>query len=141
MVCRLASALGLLAATLLVAGAAPIAQAQQDRPAAPAKTAEPVRFSIVIRNRKVDAVQQRIRVTQGDVVELAFASDEPAELHLHGYDRLVTVAPNAPAVLRLDANVAGRFSIEAHRFGGGTGGARKQGRGHVVLLYLDVYPR
>jgi FtsP/CotA-like multicopper oxidase with cupredoxin domain len=136
LVCRFASALGLLAATLLVT--APIAQAQQDRPPASAKTAEPVRFSIVIRNRKVDAAQQRIRVTQGDVVELAFASDEPAELHLHGYDRLVTVAPNAPAVLRLDANVAGRFSIEAHRFGGG---ARKQGRGHVVLLYLDVYPR
>jgi hypothetical protein len=140
MVHRLASALRLLVATLVLTGAAAIVPAQQDQraaPAAPARTAEPVRFSIVIRNRKVP--QQRIRVTQGDVVELAFTSDEPAELHLHGYDRLVTVAPNAPAVLRLEANIAGRFSIEAHGFAGGTGGQR--GRGHVVLLYLDVYPR
>ena len=57
-----------------------------------------------------------IRVTRGDALELEFSTDEAAELHLHGYDKLIKVAPAAPALLRLDATIAGRFSIEAHGF-------------------------
>jgi len=58
-----------------------------------------------------------------------------------GYDELVTVAPGVPAVLRLDANIAGRFSIEAHNFAGNASGRRASARSHEVLLYLEVYPR
>jgi hypothetical protein len=123
---------GLAAGLLTIAAAA--APAQQGAPSA-AKSAEPVRFSIAIKNRKADA--KRIRATQGDVLELTFTSDEPAELHLHGYDKLVSVEPNAPAVLRLDAKIAGRFPIEAHRFGSGS---QSKG-GHAALLYLEIYPR
>jgi hypothetical protein len=122
--------------TCTVTRAAP---APRDAPAETARTAEPVRFAVAIKNRKVDAAQKQIRVRQGDVLELAFTSDERAELHLHGYDRLLTVEPGAPAILRLEARIAGRFSIEAHGFGDGSGGRR--GSGHVVLLYLEVYPR
>ncbi len=132
---RRRGALALLAGMALIAAAISTAPGQQSVPSEPAKTAEPVRFSIAIKNRKVDA--KRIRAKQGDVLELTFTSDEPAELHLHGYDKLVTVAPNAPAVLRLDAKIAGRFPIEAHKFG--TGSQSKGG--HVALLYLEVYPR
>jgi hypothetical protein len=132
---RRRGALALLAGMALIAAATSNAPGQQSVPSEPAKTAEPVRFSIAIKNRKVDA--KRIRAKQGDVLELTFTSDEPAELHLHGYDKLVTVAPNAPAVLRLDAKIAGRFPIEAHKFG--TGSQSKGG--HVALLYLEVYPR
>jgi FtsP/CotA-like multicopper oxidase with cupredoxin domain len=134
---RRRGALALLAGMALIAAATSTAPGQQSVPSEPAKTAEPVRFSIAIKNRKVDAAQKRIRAKQGDVLELTFTSDEPAELHLHGYDKLVTVAPNAPAVLRLDAKIAGRFPIEAHKFG--TGSQSKGG--HVALLYLEVYPR
>jgi hypothetical protein len=108
--------------------------------AAPAIAAEPVRVSVAIQSRKVDASQQTIRVSQGAALELTFTGDEPAELHLHGYDRTVKVLPGTPAVLRVEAKIAGRFSIEAHRFGdpgAGTGGKS----GHVVLLYLEVHPR
>jgi hypothetical protein len=132
---RRRGALALLAGMALIAAAISTAPGQQSVPSEPAKTAEPVRFSIAIKNRKVDA--KRIRAKQGDVLELTFTSDEPAELHLHGYDKLVTVAPDAPAVLRLDAKIAGRFPIEAHKFG--TGSQSKGG--HVALLYLEVYPR
>jgi hypothetical protein len=132
---RRRGALALLAGMALIAAAISTAPGQQSVPSEPAKTAEPVRFSIAIKNRKVDA--KRIRAKQGDVLELTFTSDEPAELHLHGYDKLMTVAPNAPAVLRLDAKIAGRFPIEAHKFG--TGSQSKGG--HVALLYLEVYPR
>jgi hypothetical protein len=102
--------------------------------------AEPVRFSIAIKSRKVDASQKTIRVMQGTALELSFTSDQAAELHLHGYDRTIEVVPGAPAVLQLDAKIAGRFSIEAHRFGtAGAPGAGKQS--HTVLLYVEVHPR
>jgi hypothetical protein len=97
------------------------------------------RFSIVIRARSVDGPHRTIRATQGAMLELAFAADETVELHLHGYDRHLTVRPGEKAVLRLDAKVAGRFAIEAHRFGASAGGSTS--RGHVVLLYLEIHPR
>jgi len=101
--------------------------------------AEVARFSIVIRARSVDSAQRTIRATQGAMLELAFDADETVELHLHGYDRILTVHPGEEAVMRLDAKVAGRFAIEAHRFEGPAGGSAS--RGHVVLLYLEIYPR
>ena len=101
--------------------------------------AEAERFSIVIRGRSVDAPHRTIRVTQGAMLELAFATDETVELHLHGYDRHLTVRPGEEAVMRLDAKVSGRFAIEAHRFGASAGGSAS--RGHVVLLYLEIHPR
>ena len=102
-----------------------------------AHAAEPVRQSIVIRNGKVDGGQNVIRVAQGDTVELEFTGEEAAELHLHGYDRLVMLQPGRPAVLRIEATIAGRFPLEAHAFGGG-GGRRHM---HSVVLYLEVLPR
>jgi hypothetical protein len=60
-----------------------------------------------------------------------------AELHLHGYDQMLTVQPGSPAVMRVQARTAGRFAIEAHRFGPDSGRSRR----HVVLLYLEVHPR
>jgi hypothetical protein len=102
-------------------------------------SAEAERFSIVIRGRSVEGPQRTIRATQGTMLELAFAADETVELHLHGYDRHLTVQPGGEAVMRLDAKLAGRFPIEAHRFGGSAGGSPS--RGHVVLLYLEIHPR
>jgi hypothetical protein len=101
--------------------------------------AEPERFAISIQARKVDPAQRTLRVTQGAAVELAFTADEPMELHLHGYDQLLTVPPGPVAVMRVDAKIAGRFAIAAHRFGGDAGKSRSAR--HVVLLYLEVHPR
>src|SRR5262249_31897279 len=88
--------------------------------------------------RSVDGPQRTIRASQGVMLELAFAADETVELHLHGYDRHLTVRPGEEAVMRLDAKVAGRFAIGAHRFGGGAGGPPS--RGHVALLFLAIHP-
>jgi hypothetical protein len=108
-------------------------------PPSQVSSAEAERFSIVIRGRSVEGPQRTIRATQGTMLELAFAADETVELHLHGYDRHLTVQPGGEAVMRLDAKLAGRFPIEAHRFGGSAGGSPS--RGHVVLLYLEIHPR
>jgi hypothetical protein len=102
-------------------------------------SAEAERLSIVIRGRSLDGPHRTIRATQGTMLELAFTSDETLELHLHGYDRQLTVRAGEEAVMRLDAKVAGRFAIEAHRFDGLAGGPPS--RGHVVLLYLEIHPR
>jgi hypothetical protein len=102
-------------------------------------SAEAERFSIVIRDRSVNGPRRTIRATQGTMLELAFTADESVELHLHGYDRHLTVHPGEEAVMRLDAKIAGRFPIEAHRFGGPAGASPS--RGHVVLLYLEIHPQ
>jgi hypothetical protein len=104
-----------------------------------AQSAEARRFAITIKNRKLDPAQKLIRVTRGDTLDLEFSTDEAVELHLHGYDKLIKVEPSVPAVLRLEATIAGRFSIEAHGFWSGNSGQR--GHSHVVLLYLEVHPR
>jgi len=98
--------------------------------------AELARFAVSIQARKIDPAQQTLRAKQGDIVELAFSSDETVDLHLHGYDREISVRPGATSVMRIEAKIAGRFAIEAHRFGAGSGRSR-----HVVLLYLEIHPR
>jgi hypothetical protein len=80
-----------------------------------------------------------IRVTEGDSVELVLTSDEPAELHLHGYDILLSLMPNEPRKIAFKANVGGRFPLEAHRYG--TGGDVSRHRGGGPLLYVEVLPR
>jgi hypothetical protein len=107
-----------------------------------ANAVRPIRVSIAIKSRKLaNEIQKSIRITQGDVLELVFTTDESAELHLHGYDIYLNVEPGTPSVLRVDAKIAGRFPLESHRFGGATGEQSAGARSHAVLLYVEVYPR
>jgi hypothetical protein len=110
-------------------------------PSFAAEAVEPIRISVPIRSRSLgNAVHKQIRITQGDVLELVFTTDESAELHLHGYDIYLNVEPGTPAVMRVDAKIAGRYPLESHRFGS----VSQQASGahaHTVLLHLDVYPR
>jgi hypothetical protein len=106
-----------------------------------AEAVKPIRISVPLRNRALaNPVQKDIRITQGDVLELVFTTDESAELHLHGYDIYLNVEPGTPAVLRVDAKITGRYPLEAHRFGSAVAEA-KGAHDHVVLLQLSVYPR
>ena len=100
---------------------------------AQAKTAKS--FDIEIRNRKVVG-ENVIRVNQGDEVRLTWTTDEPAELHLHGYDVEIKAVPGKPAVMDFTARASGRFPVEAHGFGGGFGR-----HGESALLYIEVLPK
>jgi hypothetical protein len=93
------------------------------------------RMELVISERKVQREEKSIRVTQGDSLELVWTSDEPGELHLHGYDIGFEVSPDAPAIVTFQAHATGRFPITSHGFGG------EHGHGHEALLYIEVYPR
>jgi FtsP/CotA-like multicopper oxidase with cupredoxin domain len=87
-----------------------------------------------IENREVVAPTEPIRVTEGDVVELRWTSDEAVELHLHGYDIELRVEQGEPAAMVIETRATGRFPITSHGWGGG-------GHGHDALTYLEVYPR
>jgi hypothetical protein len=87
-----------------------------------------------IENRKVVAPSEAIRVSEGDVIELRWTSDEAVELHLHGYDLVLHVRPDQPAAMVIEAYATGRFPITSHGWGRG-------GHGHDELTYLEVYPR
>ena len=91
-------------------------------------------IEVRIENRKVVAPREAIRITEGDVVELRWTSDEPVELHLHGYDLAIHVRPDEPAAMVIEAHATGRFPITSHGWGEG-------GHGHDALTYLEVYPR
>ena len=90
-------------------------------------------IEVRIENRKVDAPQEAIRITEGDVIELVWTSDEATELHLHGYDMEVHVRPGEPAAMVIQAYATGRFPITSHGWG-------ERGHGHDALTYLEVYP-
>lgn len=86
-----------------------------------------------IENRRVVEPEGTIRVTQGDLVELRWTSDEPVDLHLHGYDQELQVQPDAPASMVVEAFASGRFPITSHGWSEG-------GHGHDALIFLEVYP-
>jgi hypothetical protein len=87
-----------------------------------------------IENRKVVAPSEAIRITEGDVIELRWTSDEAVDLHLHGYDLELHVRPDEPAAMVIEAYATGRFPITSHGWGEG-------GHSHDTLTYLEVYPR
>ena len=107
-------------------------------PAAPQQTenttdAEP-RIEVRIANRKVVG-DHIIRVTQGQLVEMVWTTDEAAELHIHGYDIRFGISPDAPAEVSFTAHATGRFAVTSHGFGG------QHGHGHDTLVYIEVYPK
>jgi hypothetical protein len=90
-------------------------------------------IEVQIEDRKVVAPSEVIRLTEGDVIELRWTSDEPVKLHLHGYDLKIDVRPDEPAMMVVDAYAAGRFPITSHGWGEGS-------HGDTALTYLEVYP-
>ena len=112
--------MGLLLLATLVGGAA-------------AQEVSPQVIEVKIEKREVVVPQDAIRITQGDVIELRWITDEAVDLHLHGYDVELHVGPEEPAAMTIEAYAAGRFPITSHGWGDG-------GHGHQALTYLEVYP-
>jgi hypothetical protein len=67
---------------------------------------------IVVRDGKVRGGIQRATVEQGDKVAIVVGSDVADEVHLHGYDKMIDVAPGKPARLAFVASIPGRFEVE-----------------------------
>jgi FtsP/CotA-like multicopper oxidase with cupredoxin domain len=95
---------------------------------------EAKRFELAIAGHHLVEGGPTVKVRQGDKVELVWHSDEPTNLHLHGYDLEVVVLPGEATVLSFQATTAGRFPVSSHGLGGDGGGA------HRPLVYIEVHP-
>ncbi len=59
----------------------------------------------------------RIAIPVGETVELVVTSDVADEIHLHGYDRSVTVEAGGTATLSFTADIPGVFEVELEELG------------------------
>ena len=92
-----------------------------------------VRFELEIKDRKVVG-EQLIRVTQGQLVEMIWTTDEETNVHIHGYEIHIPTSPDKPAEVTFEAHATGRFPVTSHGF------AEAAGKMHEMLLYFEVYP-
>ncbi len=69
-------------------------------------------FDVSIAEGEMDP--EEISAYEGDRVTLGVESDEPLELHVHGYDLGRKVEPGRRTELSFVADLTGRFEIENH---------------------------
>ena len=107
-----------------ITAAAPASPAPTGAPAIaatiPAPTVTPaspvIAIDLNIANRAAGLARQDLQVKRGDTVSLHITSDEPGEIHLHGYNLTAPVAPGSPGELTFQAATAGAFGINFHAF-------------------------
>lgn len=90
-------------------------------------------IEIRIENRAVVG-DDVIRVSQDEAIALRWATDEAAELHIHGYDIRFDISPDAPAEIEFTAHATGRYAVTSHGFGD------EHSHGHETLVYIEVHP-
>jgi hypothetical protein len=69
-------------------------------------------FDVSVRGGEMSP--NEISVNKGDSVTLQVSSDQPIELHIHGYDVEQKVESGREAELQFEADLTGRFEIEDH---------------------------
>src|SRR5712692_3816840 len=94
----------------------------------PAPAPQPRVFELVVKHGERTAGPVAMQVREGEDVAIRVISDQPDELHLHGYDLHADLKANEPAVLYFKATHSGRFDLELHH-------------AHLELGTLEVTPR
>ena len=82
------------------------------------------RIEIEIRNETVIG-EDRFVVERGRQIEIVVLSDIRDEIHVHGYDYKVEVAPSIPAVMSFVADLPGIYEVELEK-------------AHLLLFELEV---
>lgn len=83
---------------------------------APAPTADVV-LTFTISAGKASPAFSQVKVTPGQTVSITVTSDEPDELHVHGYNQEVELAAGTPATVTFTADQTGQFEVETHESG------------------------
>jgi heme/copper-type cytochrome/quinol oxidase subunit 2 len=89
---------------------APVPSSPTPSQASPERPQEKAPQDVAI--KKETMTPNEVTVKEGDRVRLRITSDEPVQLHLHGYDLEKDITANEPAELEFDATTPGRFQIE-----------------------------
>ncbi|MFJ2860339.1 hypothetical protein [Streptomyces sp. NPDC087215] len=116
--------------TTLRLGAAPAASDPGKPPAATpgsttsgtprptAATPDPGRtVTLTVTGKTVSPPPSRIELKKGDRLTLRVTADRADTVHVHGYDRELTLAPGTPATLTLTVDRTGLFEVETHESG------------------------
>lgn len=89
----------------------------------PSNTADPsgeqadVTVNVTVANGKVNPSGSSIKVKAGQTVLITAVSDAEDELHIHGYDKELELAPGKPTSVQFTANMKGTFEVETHESG------------------------
>ncbi len=71
-------------------------------------------ISVTVSGDEVLPEMGRVTVDQGDRVRIVVTTDEPATVHVHGYDLEKEVKPGKPAMIDFTADTTGVFEVETH---------------------------
>jgi hypothetical protein len=77
-------------------------------------SAERAVFEIVVKEGRLVSGRRVLVVHRNDEVTMRITSDKADEFHLHGYNKIVELAPDHPATLTFKATLTGRFTSELH---------------------------
>jgi plastocyanin len=94
---------------------------------APAAPPQPAATRIRVRGGEPVGGVETIEVQRGDRIRFTVSSDQPDEVHVHGYDLERPVAPGAPARFSFTADADGIFEVELHG-------------SHAQIASLEVQP-
>ena len=86
-------------------------------PAADPKPPKPQVPTVAFENGEPDGGILKIDVDQGSTVTFKVTSDQPEEVHVHGYDLSSEVALGQPAQFRFDADLPGVYEVEMEQSG------------------------
>ena len=84
------------------------------RPDTTGSSEEPRERDLDVRIVEGEMDPREVSAVEGDSVTLNVSTDEPVEVHLHGYDIEREVEPDEPTSISFDADLTGRFEIEDH---------------------------
>jgi hypothetical protein len=71
-----------------------------------------VTFDLAVREGAM--TPDEVEVEEGDHLTLRLTSEEPLQVHIHGYDLQREVAPGKPVTLLFEGDLTWRFEIEDH---------------------------
>lgn len=83
----------------------------------PARRAEAAIPQVIVRDLEPVGGVKELVFRKGDMIRFTVSSDQPEEVHLHGYDVADDVAPDRPATFVLPASIEGIFEVELERSG------------------------
>ncbi len=92
--------------------AAPDDSADHDHTESMAADAQVI--EITISGGEVSPAPGRVKVAAGATVHLVVHSDEPDEVHLHGYDLATGIGPEQDGAIEFVADQTGLFEVETH---------------------------
>jgi plastocyanin len=106
------------AADVITTTAGATTPANPQASAAPSSTATqaaaPAEPTIAVRGRAIAGDPKALRFSGGERVRFRVTSDEPVEVHVHGYDVEEEAAPGAPAEFSFAPKIQGAYDIELH---------------------------